>query len=65
MYLIIATVLFGAFFLNVFLGASGGGLQLGDVPEMLVLMVSVLFFVAAILKREAAAKEREKRNNNQ
>jgi hypothetical protein len=57
MYMGIAAFLFVGFFLNVFLGASGGGLHLSEVSEMLVLTTSVLFFVAAILKREAAAKK--------
>jgi len=57
MYLGIAAILFGAFFLNVFWGASGGGIYLSEVSELIVLMVSVLFFVAGILKREKAAKK--------
>ena len=57
MYLGVSAVLFGAYFINVFLGASGGGLQLSEVSEMLILVVSVLFFVAGILRKEAAAKE--------
>jgi len=57
MYLKISAVLFGAYFVNVFLGSTGRGLSLGEVSEMIVLIVSVLFFVAGILKREAAAKE--------
>lgn len=54
----ISAILFAAFFLNVFLGASGRGAYLGNVSEMLLLVLSVLFFVAAILKREAAAKKK-------
>jgi len=57
MYLGIAAILFGTFFLNVFWGASGGGTYLSEVSELIVLMVSVLFFVAGILKREKAAKK--------
>lgn len=57
MYLGIAAILFGTFFLNVFWGASGGGIYLSEVSELIVLMVSVLFFVAGILKREKAAKK--------
>lgn len=49
----IAVVLFAAYFLNVFLGAVTGNPVIGDIPEMLVLAVSTLFFVIAILKREA------------
>lgn len=59
MYLGISAVLFGAYFINVFLGASGGGLQLSEVSEMLILVVSVLFFVAGILRKEAKVEETE------
>ena len=51
----IAVILFAAYFLNVFLGAVSSPL-IGDIPEMLVLVASTLFFVVAILKREAEAK---------
>jgi len=57
MYLGISAVLFGTYFINVFLGASGGGLRLSEVSELLILVVSVLFFVAGILKKEAKANE--------
>ncbi|OUS08462.1 hypothetical protein A9Q96_03185 [Rhodobacterales bacterium 52_120_T64] len=59
MYLGISAVLFGAYFINVFLGTIGGGLRLSGVSEMLILMVAVLFFVAGILKREAEARKSE------
>ena len=51
----IAVILFAAYFLNVFLGAVISPL-IGDIPEMLVLVASTLFFVVAILNREAEAK---------
>ncbi|NNF23496.1 MAG: hypothetical protein HKN63_01635 [Rhodobacteraceae bacterium] len=57
MYMGATAVLFAIFFLNVFLGATGQGTYLSEVQEMLLLSVSMLFFVAAILKREAAAKK--------
>ena len=57
MYMGIAALLFAGYFLNVLLGASGRGIFLGEVSEMLLLVLSALFFVAAILKREAAAKQ--------
>lgn len=57
MYMGIAALLFAVYFLNVLLGASGRGIFLGEVSEMLLLVLSALFFVAAILKREAAAKQ--------
>lgn len=56
MFMGISVVLFVAYFLNVFLGAVTGNQILPDIPEMLMLAVSTLFFVIAILKREAEAK---------
>jgi len=56
MYMGIAVFMFAAYFLNVLLGAVTGSPILGDIPEMLVLVVSTLFFVVAILKREAEAE---------
>jgi hypothetical protein len=58
MFMGIAVVLFVAYFLNVFLGAVTGNQILGDIPEMLMLAVSTLFFVVAILKREAESKSK-------
>lgn len=52
----IAVVLFILYFLNVSLGAFRTAAFLGDVSEMLLLSVSVLFFVVAILKQEKTAK---------
>lgn len=57
MFMAIAAILFSTYFLNVSMGAFGGGNFLGDVSEMLLLAVSALFFVVAILLREATAKE--------
>ena len=57
MYMGIAALLFAGYFLNVLLGASGRGVFLGEVSEMLLLALSALFFVAAILKREAAVNQ--------
>ncbi|WP_114287204.1 hypothetical protein [Candidatus Halocynthiibacter alkanivorans] len=59
MFLGIAAALFTAFFANVLLGSSGGEMYLNEVQEMLLLLASVIFFVAAILKKEAA-KDRVK-----
>ena len=61
MFLIMATLLFAAFALNVAMGSFGVSPVLGDVGEMLLLFAASLAFVAAVLKREAAAKE----DNNQ
>ncbi|NOX39979.1 MAG: hypothetical protein GXP05_05550 [Alphaproteobacteria bacterium] len=57
MYLGIAATLFGVFFLNVLIGSFGGEQYLNDVSEMLLMLSAVLFFVIAILKKEAAAKD--------
>ena len=56
MSMAIAAVLFAVYFLNVFWGAVTSAPILGDILELLVLAVSTLFFVVAILKREAEAK---------
>lgn len=60
MMMAIAAFLFVVFFTNVAMGAFGGGVFLGDVPEMLLLASSAVFFVAAILKAEASAKDLNK-----
>ena len=60
MYLGISAVLFAIYFLNVLLGSMGLDPYLGNVPEMLTLLAATIFFVFAILKREAAAKKSEK-----
>lgn len=57
MYLAISGVLFAIYFLNVLLGSQGISTYLSDIQEMLTLLAAVIFFVLAILKREAAAKE--------
>lgn len=57
MYMGIAAVSFGLYFLNVTSGAFGGGVFLGDVKEMLLLAFSAFFFVVAILKKEAQANQ--------
>ncbi len=56
MFMGTAVILFGIFFLNVSMGAFGDGAFLGDVPEMLLLSGSAVFFVCAILKAEKSAK---------
>ncbi|WP_112323584.1 hypothetical protein [Oceanibium sediminis] len=60
MNMAISVALFCVFVANVSMGAFGGGSFLGDVPEMLLMATSALFFVAGILVREAKAKN----NNN-
>lgn len=53
MALAAAAILFGVFAINVVAGAFFGGPFLGDVTEMLFLLATSVFFVAAVLKREA------------
>lgn len=53
MALVLAILSFVAFTANVALGASGVGAPLSDVGEMLVLLTASMFFVVAILKKEA------------
>ncbi|MDA3857534.1 MAG: hypothetical protein PF480_04705 [Roseovarius sp.] len=56
MFLIAAAVLFGAFGLNVILGAYAGAPFLNDLGEMLLLLAAVITFVVAALNSEAARK---------
>ncbi|CUJ88485.1 hypothetical protein PH7735_00927 [Shimia thalassica] len=58
MLLTLSVVLFGAFGTNVVLGSMGLGGFLGDVSEMLTLLAASIFFVAAILQKEAAEKNK-------
>ncbi len=58
MFLAASLVMFVVFAANVTLGASTGNAFLSDVGEMLVLFVASVLFVAAILKREAAQKDK-------
>jgi hypothetical protein len=55
--LIISACLFGAFFANVMLGATGKGVFLTDVQELLVLFASCALFVAATLQFEKNQKQ--------
>ena len=56
MFLESAPALFLIFVANVVLGATGNSQYMGDVGEMLTLFAASIAFVAAILRREAAAK---------
>ncbi|MFT6104920.1 MAG: hypothetical protein ACJA1E_001346 [Paracoccaceae bacterium] len=56
----ISALLFSCYFLNVSMGAFGSGVILNDIQELLLLIVSVIFFVAAILLREAVKKTSDK-----
>jgi len=64
MFLIAAGTLFAIFALNVALGSFGGAPFLGDVGEMLLLFSASVAFVAAVLKREAAAKNDSVKKDN-
>lgn len=59
MALVLAGILFAAFVANVLIGALGGTTLLSDVNEMLLLFAASIAFVAAILQREARAKNNE------
>ena len=48
-----ALVCFLVFFSNVLLGASGTGVFIGDVAEMLTLLAASILFVIGVLAREA------------
>lgn len=54
--LVAALIVFVGFFGNVAAGAAGVGIYLGDVAEMLTLLVSAVLFVIGVLMREAAAR---------
>ena len=60
--LIAALVSFILFFANVSMGAAGLGAPLGDVPEMLLLFLTAILFVAGVLSRE---KARPPKDNNE
>jgi hypothetical protein len=54
--LVAALICFVVFFGNVASGAAGAGVYLGDVSEMLALLVSAVLFVIGVLMREASAR---------
>ncbi len=56
MFLALSAITFAVFAVNVGLGAFAGNAFLGDVGEMLVLFATSIFFVVAILQKEAARK---------
>jgi len=61
MALLVAGILVIAFVANVAIGSINGNPIVGNVPEMLMLLGASIFFVIAILKREA---DRDKTNQN-
>ncbi len=58
--LILALILFLAFFANVSAGAAGQGVVLGDIAEMLTLFGAAVLFVIGVLLREAADRRENK-----
>ena len=58
MALILSAIFFAILAVNVGIGSAGGQVFLGDIGEMLVLFASSIFFVVAILQREAARKDK-------
>ena len=58
MFLAASIAVFVVYFSNVALGAFAGSAFLGDVGEMLVLLVASILFVVAILKKEADLKDK-------
>jgi len=53
MFLAVSAIVFAIYFINVAMGAFAGTTFLGDVGEMLVLFAASIFFVVAILQKEA------------
>lgn len=53
MKLIIATILFAGFCLDVVIGATTGSAFLSDVQAMILLLAASIAFAAEILRREA------------
>lgn len=54
--LISSMILFFIFFANVSVGAAGNSEFLGDIPQLLVLLASVVLFVIGVLSCEAQSK---------
>ncbi|MGR3570220.1 hypothetical protein [Brevirhabdus sp.] len=59
MSMLIAAILFAIFAADVIIGSTGGKVFLSDVGEMLMLLGASVFFVVAILKREAIRNKRD------
>jgi len=58
MFLAASFIVFAIYFANVALGAFASSAFLGDVGEMLVLLVASILFVVAILQKEADHKDK-------
>jgi hypothetical protein len=57
MFLAASILVFAVYFANVALGAFASSAFLGDVGEMLVLLLASILFVVAILQKEADHKK--------
>lgn len=55
MALALTFLFFTLFIAHIFIGSLGGASLVGDVGELTILIFSVVFFVAAILKAEREA----------
>ena len=58
MLLFASLIVFIIYFTNVALGAFANAAFLGDVGEMLVLLVATIIFVVAIIQKEADRKNK-------
>ena len=56
LFVIVTCIIFAVYFSNVVAGASGAGVFLSDVGEMLTLFVACGCFVIAMLAHERAAR---------
>lgn len=59
MAFIAALLLLSAFIANVAIGAIGDGPLVGNVTEMIMLLLASIAFVTGILQREAYEKKRK------
>ena len=64
MSLIASVIVFVLYFANVSLGAFTGNAVLGDVGEMLMLLVATILFVVAIVKKEAERDSKSGKNKS-
>ncbi|MCP4010128.1 MAG: hypothetical protein GY726_11515 [Proteobacteria bacterium] len=64
MSLIASVIIFVLYFANVSLGAYTGNAVLGDVGEMITLLVATIFFVVAIVKKETERDSKSGKGNH-
>ena len=63
-YLIVTCIIFIVFFANVVAGATGSGVFLSDVGEMLTLFAACTCFVVSMLAHERSALDASARSAN-